>query len=423
MKKLFLLLFIVSNLFAQVEYSGRKSKGNFLPRFYIDLASYKSNDSGKANVDVFIKVPYSNVQFLKSNKGYVAKYTVTISVLDEDEEKLLIEKLWNEKIVTNKFKQTSSQRSFNISYKSFTIKPGKYKFICKLEDVESRKHSIYEKIINIREYKDPIELSDIIIVSRFVETEKGKKIIPNISNLVTSKDTALSFFYVVYSDTTDTLNLTYSINNKDGVPLYVKDKVLPVEKGKNEVNETLDNLKFNLGDYQFEVKIFDKNKKMIKGSGKKFYSKIYGFPASIRNLDLAVKQMQYIASPSDIDEIEETEDYSEKLKKFLFYWKKLDPSPNTVENETLNEYYRRVDYANANFKGYFKGWRSDMGMVYITLGPPDQVVRRPYEIDSKPYEIWDYYVLNRSFVFVDQTNFGDYRLQNPAYGDWFRYRP
>ena len=89
----------------------------------------------------------------------------------------------------------------------------------------------------------------------------------------------------------------------------------------------------------------------------------------------------------------------------------------------MNEYYRRVEYANENFNGYFKGWRSDMGMVYITLGPPDQVTRRPYEIDSKPYEIWDYYILNRSFIFVDQTNFGDYRLENPAYGDWFRYRP
>ena len=87
------------------------------------------------------------------------------------------------------------------------------------------------------------------------------------------------------------------------------------------------------------------------------------------------------------------------------------------------EYYRRVEYANAHFKGYFKGWKSDMGMVYITLGPPDQVTRRPYEMDSRPYEVWEYYTLNMNFVFVDNTNFGDYRLQNPTYGDWFRYRP
>jgi GWxTD domain-containing protein len=233
----------------------------------------------------------------------------------------------------------------------------------------------------------------------------------------------LSFYYEIYSNKDDSLHLTYAINNKDGEPLFVQDKIVKVAKGKNEFNETINNLQFTLGDYQFEVKILDKNNKMIKGSGKKFYSKIYGFPTSIRDLDLAVKQMQYIASPSDIDEIESAETYSEKLKRFLYYWKRLDPSPNTVENETLNEYYRRVEYANANFKGYFKGWRSDMGMVYITLGPPDQVLRRPYEINSRPYEVWDYYVLNRSFIFVDQTNFGDYRLQNPAYGDWFRYRP
>ncbi len=422
MKKVILLLFVVSNLFSQVEYSGNKNY-NFLPKFFIDLASYKGTDSLKSKVDVFLKVPYSNVQFLKTNKGYVAKYTVTISVYNKDDEKLIIEKLWNEKIVTSKFKQTASRRSFNISYKTFSVPPGEYKFVCKLEDVESRKHATYERFINIREFKDPIELSDIVIVSKFINTKKGKKIIPNIANLVTSKDSALSFFYEIYSDRDDSLKLSYVINNKDGQILFIKDKKIKVTKGTNEFNETISNLQFTLGDYQFEVKILDKHNKMIKGSGKKFSSKIYGFPTSIRNLDLAIKQMQYIASPSDIDEIESAKNYSEKLKKFLFYWKRLDPSPNTVENETLDEYYRRVEYANANFKGYFKGWRSDMGMVYITLGPPDQVLRRPYEIDSRPYEVWDYYVLNRSFIFVDQTNFGDYRLQNPAYGDWFRYRP
>jgi len=68
------------------------------------------------------------------------------------------------------------------------------------------------------------------------------------------------------------------------------------------------------------------------------------------------------------------------------------------------------------------GWRSDRGMVYTILGTPNNIDRHPFEYDSKPYEVWEYYDLNRSFVFLDQTGFGDYRLITPLTGDMYRYR-
>jgi len=61
-------------------------------------------------------------------------------------------------------------------------------------------------------------------------------------------------------------------------------------------------------------------------------------------------------------------------------------------------------------------------MVFITFGPPSSVERHPLDMDSKPYEIWQYYELNRSFVFLDQTGFGDYHLVNPDYSSWPGYR-
>ena len=79
----------------------------------------------------------------------------------------------------------------------------------------------------------------------------------------------------------------------------------------------------------------------------------------------------------------------------------------------MQEYYRRIQFANATFSGFMNGWRSDRGMVYIILGPPNDIDRHPFEADSKPYEIWAYYTINREFIFVDQTGFGDYRLVNP----------
>ena len=99
-----------------------------------------------------------------------------------------------------------------------------------------------------------------------------------------------------------------------------------------------------------------------------------------------------------------------------------DPSPNNDENEIFDEYFRRIAFANENFSNYIEGWRSDRGMVYTILGAPNNIDRHPFEYDSKPYEVWEYYDLNRSFVFLDQTGFGDYRLVTPLTGDLYRYQ-
>jgi hypothetical protein len=80
----------------------------------------------------------------------------------------------------------------------------------------------------------------------------------------------------------------------------------------------------------------------------------------------------------------------------------------------MEEYYRRIEFANTNFTSYIEGWRTDRGMVYITLGPPNDIERHPFESESKPYEIWSYYRYNREFVFVDYSGFGDYRLIAPS---------
>jgi GWxTD domain-containing protein len=133
--------------------------------------------------------------------------------------------------------------------------------------------------------------------------------------------------------------------------------------------------------------------------------------------------MTYIASGKEIDFILEGESYDDKLNRFFAFWDTKKPNQTLDDNPILYEYYRRIEYANKNFKGMLEGWRSDMGLIYVTFGPPSSVERHPMEIDSKPYEVWDYYELNRYFVFVDQTGFGDYRLLNPDYSRWPGYRP
>ncbi|MDQ1266698.1 MAG: hypothetical protein QG635_1850, partial [Bacteroidota bacterium] len=142
---------------------------------------------------------------------------------------------------------------------------------------------------------------------------------------------------------------------------------------------------------------------------------------AIKDINIAVRQLRYVAETADLDYINEIDNPSEKLKRFELYWKKLDPSPGTERNEAFDEYYARIDFVNKNFKTYSDGWLSDRGAVYIVYGPPYNVDRYSNYGDGRVAERWTY-SSGRQFVFVDNTGFGDYRLVQPmSITDKYKY--
>jgi GWxTD domain-containing protein len=131
--------------------------------------------------------------------------------------------------------------------------------------------------------------------------------------------------------------------------------------------------------------------------------------------------MRYIAKKEGMKKILSVPP-EKRREAFLQFWRQNDPTPGTEVNELMEEYYRRVYYANTNFTHHFReGWKTDMGMVYIIFGAPGDIERNPYNRSTslfggrtvKAYEIWNYYDINRQFVFVDETGYGEYRLFYP----------
>jgi len=105
------------------------------------------------------------------------------------------------------------------------------------------------------------------------------------------------------------------------------------------------------------------------------------------------------------------------------FWEIRNPDPNSPTNQFRDEYYRRLAYANDQFgsPGRHDGWRTARGMVYITLGPPQQLT--PYRSSQylTPLEIWFYqspstnHALPPYFylVFYQRTLNEDYKLYSP----------
>lgn len=143
----------------------------------------------------------------------------------------------------------------------------------------------------------------------------------------------------------------------------------------------------------------------------------------VRNdYDTAVEQLRYVAAESEVKALRAAEGEQERIREWSKFWKARDPTPGTPENELRDEYYGRIRYATMTFSYLGKeGWRTDFGMVYVTYGPPDEIDRHPFDLDSPAYQVWYYYRLKRKFVFVD-AGYGEYQLQYPYDGDLRKYR-
>src|SRR5262249_20586613 len=58
------------------------------------------------------------------------------------------------------------------------------------------------------------------------------------------------------------------------------------------------------------------------------------------------------------------------------FWKRRDPTPNTEINEFKERFRQRtLDADQVYSETTTPGWKTDMGKVFILIGPPDEMVR------------------------------------------------
>lgn len=418
MRTLFLLICCSSLLSAQVE--ARKPLAAFdLPEFFVDALSFSSGDSLSSRVDVYIQVPYDAVQFVKKNDRYCARYEVTLNFLNEENTSVM-EKVWTEEVNVPLFDYTESKRAFSLTQRSVNITPGIYTLRSQVRDNESKKaFHVIKKIIVGNYSTKALSVSDVMLVNRINNEGDRRSIAPNISGNIGENNNSFSIFFEIYSSKiTDSLEMHFTINDMKGRELLNKFQNYRSRGYRSQIITRFDSSKYSTGAYQLNVEVrslSDAADEIPALKQRSFFVRWGNMPISISDLDLAIKQMRYIAKEQEYDKIESA--VSDEAKRTLFdeFWRKRDPDPATKRNEYMEEYYSRVEYANKNFSHYQAGWKTDMGMVFILFGSPNNVERHPFDIDSKPYEIWSYYDYNRSVIFVDESGFGDYQLLTPIW--------
>jgi GWxTD domain-containing protein len=116
------------------------------------------------------------------------------------------------------------------------------------------------------------------------------------------------------------------------------------------------------------------------------------FPRMTRPEEL-VKPLIYISTNNEIKELVSTQAPKKTLDN---YWLRMTGNNESKARRTIRAYYRRVTQANMLFTSYKEGWKTDMGMVHIVFGKPDQVNK------TKDKEVWTY-TQNANFSEINFT--------------------
>lgn len=400
----------------------------FLPKpelFTLDVLNFYSSEGTRSRVDVYVDIPLKNMEFKKSKtnpKTYIAKFNLNIEVTDKTGNTIYSNNS-KEEVTTLETGQEYLSQNSQILTRNMFLPPGDYFVEVSVYEPSSKNKTEKKREVKVEDYSSaPLSISDVMIVSRLSDNAGKKIITPDVERNVAAIDTFYLFYYVYKNNDDEKLEISCKIFSPEKKEVYNTSQTLDITNGiafQNQVIMPVPTNDFEFGKYSVEITAASNNYKYTTTTDFENISR--DFPLPMKDIDVLVDQLQYIAKSDEIDHIRDAKTDGEKVKRFLDFWKKKDPTPDTRRNEVMQEYYRRVKAANQLFGNvYSQGWKTDMGMVYIIFGPPNNVERHPYDMDSKPYEIWEYYQDNKTFTFVDNTGFGDYRLISPIW-DTFRF--
>lgn len=376
----------------------------------------------------FISAASMSMEVFNSTEETLKKDNVSIEGLEPAERAF-----WSDTAFAKSYEQTKSTREFLSGHLDVSLNPGVYSYVLQMNRLDGTESRI-SRVQSLRiEPFSKIKTGDVLFGQQVIKEEQPPlfKLTDLGNNVIFGNDFyALAYIPDLKKDASYTLQIQ-NISEADKEtqkPVYsaeltkdeIRTEIIPRFADK-EANGNVLSLHSSNDGYAFAlVKIpgstfpnaryrlmISENETDQVVSQATFQTLWIGMPTSLLSLEVAIDMLRFIVNDETLDKISEGS-RAEREKEFREFWEQQDPTPNTVFNELMAEYYRRIDYAYENFSSRtLPGYESDQGKIYIKFGAP-QNVERKFPSDGATREIWEY--PNRRFIFKATSGFGDFKL-------------
>lgn len=449
-KVLTLLLFvgISTSLLAQRTSYPQLVNRSQAPTIFIDDITLPGDD-GKSTLAFifrfnndfipFKKIPTNNTMNVPSGAEFYSTMRLNTEIFEGESKRRqapsvnsIARDVWRDTLFTSNYEETQSKDRYASGALSMQLSPGTYNFILQLSMMqEISERNTRRRNVTIPDLNEK-ETGEVYLINQ-VDHENTVVTLTNMQNNVPYGEDFYTLIRIPDYDASSKYSLKVNkatATEKDttagsGVYSYVlkendihqnstirlnkkEDPSLTVLKGNHPYTYALISIPGSTFENSGYLMTLSKNGSEKALASYMFRSYWPDMPASLYNLNIAIDMLKYILPEEEIKRIKSGND-REKERKFREFWKQRDPTPKTVFNELMTEYYRRIDHAYKEFSSqqFPLGHESDQGEIYIKFGPPNDK-ERVFPAGGKTREIWKY--PNRTFVFEASSGFGDFVL-------------
>jgi len=388
-----------------------------------DWASFRGDSVGTAWLEFYTKLNRENFRFAFDStiNAFVGTLGVKIIITDSLGEKIdSIAYIAPIKLAPNE-PITRSFRILNIHTISLPI--GTYTITTTAKDYLSEIEDTFTTQAVLRNFWDKqYAVSDIMLAASAEKTtikdqfeRFGKRMLPNPSAIFDLNSPAIYYyveFYIPKGEAKYGLNTKLLVDGKvykNFGTLWQKGSDYIIYINGFPIAGIAD------GEYELVISLVDSTGNELAKSSKKIWiaklptdEKIIPNEATLQRMH---NILSFLLSPKQMSEFKNL-DPAGKVRFWYNFWAKNDSNPETPENEFMQEFIARWDYANAAFAQGSKtpGWKTDRGRIYIVYGPPDNVERHTFSSGTNNWEVWYYFDKNYYFIFADILGIGNMKL-------------
>lgn len=368
------------------------------PVFEENIGFFPGETSGTANLEVYLRIPFDRLQFVKISEGYSASFEVLLAIY---EGKKLVTKFDRRDSVyaENYYETHSLERAAPPPYVLRNVPPGRFELRIAVKDLESSREYSRVKEIAVPTFDMHTEVQFSSVIPK-----SGGKFYP--ADAYPDADTFEYEFSAIIPESAEGSMIA---GIEDSWGLFVSDTFLNVSAGSERFSGSLpmpaEREFLFFAEFQGEdgsSSYTEKNIRVLKDR----------YSASAEDIDEVIDQLDLIGTRKEIREMRSVLDDEISVLDSLIgdFWAQRDPTPSTEFNEVKEEFYRRIEVANNRYGGVRSGWETARGRIMVVYGEPDEIERRPFEPGYPSREIWYYNNPRRTFIFEDRLGDGRYEL-------------
>ena len=330
------------------------------------------------------------------------------------------------------FRETTRNDESVIFQQILSVPPGTYQLVLTVRDAGSVRLSTHESTVRIPRLGAGAVGSPVAVYEA-APRERHDSLPALVASpratAVFGRDTALSVYAEGYGGDAPELRVTASVRGERGTVLWQDTVTLPRRPGSPTAAATATP---SLYSGMFKVPVARmgvgpstlvlQRTDLPSDSTRAAVFVSFGEELPVATFDEMLNYLRYYvqANATRLRALRDTTPEA-RATAWATFLRETDPVPGTAAHEGLREYFGRIQVANLRYREEGgPGWQTDRGMVYVSLGDPDQLYdQQGGDIQQRGrWQIWEYTRYQTRLVFIDQTGFGRWRLNTQSEGEF-----